>query len=188
MIDEPFKINDDGTITVKKEADTRKTIDLIIKKLEKKAGGYSYLLSSQLNKKSKPPITIPLSKTVGDIIPKLADLYLVKAALIYDTHLNQLKLKTSEKEYKKETDLAIKLIDMATDLKPDIKLKKEYGISYIEPPLPNKDEQTYGYQVAVKFPKNIVEFVNESLETNLIYKKIDEKLGLTERFKPKRTK
>jgi len=156
-------------------------MDLIINKVERKATNYFHFFSYQSEKRNNPVMLISTLNILGDITTKLAELYLVKATYIYDTHLNQTQKEKSEKKYRKETDTAIKLIDMAVNLEPNIKLKKEYMINYIEPCLPDKDEQTYGHQLLIKFPKNITEFVNKFIEDNLIFKRIEKKLGLPEK-------
>jgi GR25 family glycosyltransferase involved in LPS biosynthesis len=159
---------------------TRSTLEQITSKTEKETTLYCCLLSEQLSGKPSHAITLLTLNALDDSIQKLAELYLLKAAYIYNEHINQAYIQKTDEEYFQESCCVNQLIEVASSLNPAIRLKREHRIARHETLCQDKEVQTAGYLIELGFPKNIIEMINESINGILVFKKLDQKFGITE--------
>ena len=164
--------------SVSYEVDTGEALEELIRGLQMQAAFSYCFLSAEMNNKSNIDVVSCTLKELNGIGRKLSKTYLIKAANIYHEHLNDRTVQKTEEEYFKEAGLAGSMIDFVAELNPDMKLHKENSL-------------TYGYQCDPKnvvltmiinsFPRNIVNFVNESIADSVVLIDYEKKLGPREK-------
>lgn len=173
---------EDGTIpiigAVSFEVDKGEALEGLIQGLQIQAAFSYCFLSVEMNNKPYVGTVIHTLKKLDDLSKKLSKAYLLKAANIYHEHLNDFHVQKSQKEYEQESELAGCMVDFVAELNPNIRLCKENRMTYA---YPYDSNNTVITMIINSFPRNTVEFVNDSIVSMTELNKTFKNLGKREK-------